>query len=431
MNNPCDADILVGKSTLRWYSFLKWIVLAMLGTLLLALLARSFEYANITAPTLSAPAGSLAPGVLNLSGSTEADIGKVRLEVTDANGNIICCEDSDAAIVDGQWTVQTGALPAGEYTATAYAVDPDGMQQASSDPIRLSINAATATVPDANNDAAVADTDEVVDPADSTDPADENGATDLATPTVELVNDLAAPGAVTLNGTATANSQVDIELNGESIGIADVDSSGEWSLRTGRLEAGDYSMVVHALDADGNRHAVSEATAWAIGGLAVAAPTLTLPEGDVDPTAVTVTGSGEPSTVVELLQNGESIGTAVVGEDGRWSIDTTADRYLSEFEVVGLLDDGTEIGRSSTATLAIPDAARTLTFSEAPQFGEFSADADGNSQASFVWSGTGEPGTDIQAFASGGRWPLRHHNRRTRRLLGNRRGGHHFATGGL
>ena len=37
----------------------------------------------------------------------------------------------------------------------------------------------------------------------------------------------------------------------------------------------------------------------------------------------TLQGTGTPGSIVELLVNGASIGTATVGADGRWSFDTT------------------------------------------------------------------------------------------------------------
>ncbi len=389
MSNPCDTNILVGKKGQDWYSFFKFIVLGMLGALLLAVLFRGLKYSQQAAPVILQPTGLLNPGVVDVSGVSDAEIGNVHLEITDSSGTVICCENSDAKVVDGQWTIQTGALVAGEYIATAYSVAPDGTKHAPSAPFSLSIADIVVAIPTAT-----------AEPPMEEDDSDDDMAM-LAAPTLNLVNDLAAPGAVTFSGTGTANSTVEVDLNGNSIGTTTVAANGEWRLRSDRLSSGAYTAVAYAVDENGDRLEASATSAWQVGDSDYASPSITLPAGEVDPDAVTVSGSGEPGTTVELLQDGNAIGRTVVAEDGRWSIDTTVSTYLTQFEAVGLMEDGSEIGRSAIATLAIAAASAPLTFSDTPQFGQFTAGADGESETTFSWSGTGEPGTTIQAFASG------------------------------
>ncbi|MCB0213123.1 MAG: hypothetical protein KDJ52_27525, partial [Anaerolineae bacterium] len=48
-------------------------------------------------------------------------------------------------------------------------------------------------------------------------------------------------------------------------------------------------------------------------------PTFDLPTGDLAPGEFTLTGTGQPGRDVEVTANGQSLGTATVGEDGTWS----------------------------------------------------------------------------------------------------------------
>jgi len=65
-------------------------------------------------------------------------------------------------------------------------------------------------------------------------------------------------------------------------------------------------------------------------------------------------GTGTPGSIVELLVNGASIGTATVGADGRWSLDTTLE--VGDNEILARAVD------SSGAVLEGPSPADGFTW---------------------------------------------------------------------
>ena len=466
MNNPCDADILIGKKELRHYNLLKWIVFGMLGALLLLASIKSCGLGNLSAPTLVGPTDIIPAGVVDLNGTAEPG-STVGVWINDI---VIGTTEVDE---NGQWKIQTGALRPGQYDVVAYAVDPEGNQvtTAASDTLRLVVGATvtlfgpsgtvapgsqsfngtshpnslvdivvngtsissaesdengnwsltsgdfqpgayTATAyaldADGNRTASSNEIDWIVGDGTSNGDAD-TGGTDgegdgaMAAPAPILlgVSDLAAPGSITLGGNGEPNSQLELLINNVRVGLVDVDVDGNWSYQTDALETGEYTASAWSLDADGNRVSESSNVSWVVGNVALAKPTLSLPQGDIDPQSVTLAGTGTPGTSIELLRNGISIGATEVDGDGRWAIQTSIDSYRNQFEAVGYAPDGSEIGRTAPLTLLLPAAAADLGFGNAPTFGEFAVIGEGQNVADLSWFGTGEAGATIEVYASG------------------------------
>ena len=218
----------------------------------------------------------------------------------------------------------------------------------------------------------------------------------LTNPTGEI-----APGVANIEGQGTAGSTIDVQLNGESIGTAVVAADGTWSLETADLAPGSYQITADALDPDGTIRGTADTLAFSVAApIAFVPPTLTLPAGDIDPAQVTLSGEGTPGSTIELYQNGDLVGTTLVGEDGTWSFDTVIDRLNNEFEAVGLTPDGAEIGRAGPLALVVPGAAAALTV-DPLQLGNFSASENGRSIGPITLSGTGEPNTQVGLFLNG------------------------------
>lgn len=105
---------------------------------------------------------------------------------------------------------------------------------------------------------------EALDEGDQVGASSETIAFTVAAPEPEIVAptfsqpepDLAV-GEYRLTGSGTPGSTVEIEIDGEVVGTADVDEAGNWSYAADLAEPGDYRIIVRALDAGGE--AVAEA----------------------------------------------------------------------------------------------------------------------------------------------------------------------------
>jgi bacillopeptidase F len=75
---------------------------------------------------------------------------------------------------------------------------------------------------------------------------------------------------------------------------------------------------------------------------------------------VTVEGTASPTTTVQLLNNGEEVGSLEVGDSGEFAIPTELVEGENEFTVVSLLD-GTPTGESEAVTVTLDTEAPDLT----------------------------------------------------------------------
>jgi len=136
-----------------------------------------------------------------------------------------------------------------------------------------------------------------------------------------------------LTGTGVAGSTVHILDNGQEIGTARVDDSGNWRFTpTGDLAQGPHELRVSATDAAGNVSGTSPAFSLNVDTVAPLAPVLTGVVDDVgtltgavnnggvtDDNRPTFNGTGEAGSTVRILVDGQEIGTAVVNATGSWT----------------------------------------------------------------------------------------------------------------
>jgi hypothetical protein len=86
--------------------------------------------------------------------------------------------------------------------------------------------------------------------------------------------------------------------------------------------AGDYEIQVQSVDPDGQVLAASKPVKLTVAAAeAVAPPTLDLPGGDLTGGPITLTGTGEPGSEVEIVIDGQVVGKTTVGSDGTWSFE--------------------------------------------------------------------------------------------------------------
>ena len=236
---------------------------------------------------------------------------------------------------------------------TEEVADNQAVSGAESEDDAAAVEATTETIATVEPEEGAESSAGVVEPAE---PATEEAMLpELPVPTFDLPTGDLTTGAFTLTGTGEPGSEVDVLANGESLGTTTVGEDGTWSLDTSFDEPGDYDITVNGLDDDGNTYASSEASRLSFGlpEFDFALPTFDLPTGDLRAGEFTLTGTGEPGSEVEVMADGESLGTTTVDEDGTWSLDTTLDEPGDyDITVNGLDADGNTYASSEAARLS-------------------------------------------------------------------------------
>jgi hypothetical protein len=246
----------------------------------------------MAAPTLNMPAGvaELQAGPLTLNGTGAPGL---MVQVL-ADGEIVgITQVAD----DGTWSLETSMLEPGEHELEIQSFDAfSGDMVAEAEPVSVTLAPAVveATPPTLNLPA---------------------GAAELQV------------GAVALSGAGTPGSVVQVVVDDQVAGTAQVGDEGIWSLKIAVIEPGEHQLTVQTLDASGAVAAEAEPVTLSLapappGGIA---PDLLFPAegadiitGDTITGELTVIGTGQPGSQVELLDGSVVLSIAQVGDDGLW-----------------------------------------------------------------------------------------------------------------
>jgi Bacterial Ig domain len=123
--------------------------------------------------------------------------------------------------------------------------------------------------------------------------------------------------AVTITGTATAGSTVEILESGRSLGTTTANAAGSWS-RQVNVPDGAQLFTATATTMGGTSDQTPIRVVQ-VDTKAPAAPVFTAPqEGGSVPSSFTVGGTAESGVTIELFENGQSRGT-IAASGGQWS----------------------------------------------------------------------------------------------------------------
>jgi hypothetical protein len=239
----------------------------------------------------------VAPGSITFSGTAAPN---AAIQVL-ADGQPIGTAKADAS---GAWTLDATLDKAGDHTIVVQALDNKGAVAAAAEPVSIGLTAPAATaVPVAQ----------------------------IAAPTLNLPAGTLSAGAIPLSGTGTPGSQIEILVDGQSVGQASVGADGTWSLPA-TLAAGDHEIQLRALDAAGATAAEASPARVTVAAASPAAPPaasgvlgISFPAdgAQIQSGPFTMTGTGTPGSQIEILDSDKVIGTATVGADGTWSLPIT------------------------------------------------------------------------------------------------------------
>ncbi len=211
---------------------------------------------------------------------------------------------------DGNWSWRPAEnIDEGSHVFTTAASDAAGNVSAPSAPITVNVDTSVPDVPNIVTAGGVND----------------GGATGVNTPLI--------------SGTGTQGDTVIIYNNGVEIGRVPVVESGIWNFTpTTPLPEGPLNLTAASTDAAGNVSATTPTFTVTIDTVAPTAPQI---DDIADSTLVnnvlysadntpTITGTGEPGSVITLYANNTPVGEAVVGDDGRWTATVSAGSALGD-----------------------------------------------------------------------------------------------------
>lgn len=304
------------------------------------------EPASVMAPKFQMPDGDLRSGETTLTGLGEPGS---TVEVAIDGTNV------GQAVVgnDGTWSLPV-MLEAGTMSVQVRSLDADGVETAVSDPATVTIKAPTL-------------------------------------PSFNFPADLTA-GEFMLDGKADPGAAVEFVANGEVVGTAVTDADGNWSLPLD-LPAGDYALNARVMDAAGNLVVESEPMDVAIAP-AFVMPAFTLPTADAD-NPFPLSGTGQPGGAVDILVDGEVVGTAVIGDDGAWSFDY--ELGPGEHEISLQTVDGSG---NLVAVEPFMFTMQEMAMAAAPSITS-PASGDALASGAIAFSGEGEPGSEVEIVDNG------------------------------
>jgi hypothetical protein len=235
----------------------------------------------------------------------------------------------------------------------------------------------------------------------------------------------------TISGRAEPNSTVIIYDNGVEIGRAPVGADGTWTFEpTLPLLNGGHNLTVEAVDAAGNVSEPSDGFDFdLVAGGTPPAPAITEvrdnvgdAQGAISPGGVTddprpvIIGTAGAGSTVTVYVGGVAVGTALVGQDGRWEY-TFAEDLADGNHIIAV--EATDLaGNTSPPTADFPIVVDT-TAPDAAVIGELSDnvgpmtgvinDGDTTDDSTPTFTGTAEPNTTLIILDNGveiGRVPV-------------------------
>ncbi|MCB2072514.1 MAG: choice-of-anchor I family protein [Novosphingobium sp.] len=176
---------------------------------------------------------------------------------------------------------------------------------------------------------------------------------------------------LTIRGSAEADATVELFDGETSLGTATAGSDGAFSLDVS-LSSGVHSITATATDAAGNTGdasaaleiTVDDSAPAAPSGLDLAAADDTGPANDDNVTAVTsgltISGSAEADSTVELFDGSASLGTAMAGSDGSFSVDVSLAQGMHTITAVATDAAGNSSAASSGLDIEVVEGPQLV-----------------------------------------------------------------------
>ena len=212
-------------------------------------------------------------------------------------------------------------------------------------------------------------------------------------PSVDPQDGVIPGGTVAFGGTAAPGAEVDVQVDGVSVGKAKADAQGRWTLDV-ELKAGDHEVVV--VGPDGS---ASKPENFQIGSGAVPDPvTVSEPAAgaSVAPGPLTLSGTAGPAADLVVLVDGKEVGRIQADAQGAWTTDIDLPEGAHSIVVAPASMDGTVFNEAASAPLDVTAEAQGV----APTFTEPES-PNGLAVGPVIFRGTAAPGSTITLSIDG------------------------------
>ncbi|WP_257127447.1 Ig-like domain-containing protein, partial [Burkholderia sp. MSMB1078WGS] len=302
---------------------------------------------------------------------------------------------------DGRWTFEpTIALAEGEHKFVVVAIDGAGTASEQSNTVSVIVDTTAPSKPTI---------DHITDNAgDTLVPIASGGTTSDATPV--------------LDGKGEPGATIEVIVDGEPVGTTVVNEDGTWTFEPETpLADGEHQIEVVAQDDAGNRSEPSDPVVVVVDTTAPSKPTIDHITDNAGDTLVPIAsggttsdatpvldGKGEPGATIEVIVDGEPVGTTVVNEDGTWTFEPETPLADGEhqIEVVAQDDAGNRSEPSEPVVVVVDTTAPSK-----PTIDHITDNAGDTlvpiasggttSDATPVLDGKGEPGATIEVIVDG------------------------------
>lgn len=342
-----------------------------------------------TAPTLSYTPGSdsgrsSSDGITNVTAPTVTGTAEAGSTVTlYLDGTSVGTTTASGV---GAWSIITPAVPQGDHTLTARAVDTAGNTSNASTGLTLTVDTAVAAP---------------------------TGVA-LASDTGTLGDNLTNVNTPVIGGTAEAGAVVSLyEDSNTLLGSATADGSGVWQVTLNALGEGAHTLTARAVDVAGNSSTDSGSLTVTIDTtppVAPSAPSLTAASDSGSSSSdrltnvktPTFTGTAEANSVIDLLVAGSVVGTGTTDGAGAWTV--TANSAFADGswsfstrsrDAAGNTRDG--VGTLNVTIDSTADAPGGLTLTAATDSGRSATDGLTNLTAPTV-AGTAAAGSSVTLY---------------------------------
>ncbi len=285
----------------------------------------------------------------------------------------------------GNWSFDHSGttLADGSYTLTAEATDTAGNSSVTSAGFAFTVDATAPSTP-----AVTAITDDTA-------------AADSVTSDNQLV----------FSGTADANIDVEVFLDGASLGTTTADSAGNWTFdHTGTtLADGSYSLTAEAFDTAGNTSATSAGFGFTVDATAPSAPAVTAITDDTgaadnitSDNQLLFSGTAEANSNVEVFLEGASLGTTPADGAGNWSFDHTGTTLADgSYTLTAEATDTAGNTSATSAGLAFTVATSGPGATVSGYASDTGAADDVTADNQLVFSGSATANSSVEVFLNG------------------------------
>lgn len=250
----------------------------------------TFTYNTPEIVSFSPDSNVVGDGVTNANQINLAGTAAANSQVQVYDGTMLI--GTTTADANGAWTFRAGTLADGNHSFIAKDIDSTGALSTASAALNVTVDTEAPIAPVIVGDA-ITSTHQVV-----------------------------------VNGTAEANSTVNLYEGTTLLGMTITKATGVWSVTTPVLTSGSHIFSATATDAAGNVSAVSQALDPIIPSLS--APTIlsfapdsaVIGDGITNANQVTLAGSAAANTTVEVFDGRTLVDTAAVNAAGAWSFAT-------------------------------------------------------------------------------------------------------------